>query len=383
VRTHPRAATGRIDLRTDFGSLLEAIGALCRSVDVPLVEAFAGRWEGRELVWGSAQKENGVIDFSADFDEEALTYGLSCQPQRTGRDLRMVQEQIRAASSAGGGPSTHNLSSKGHSETGVCTVERGHNVGDDALNHSCRLVHDSLAGVKVHRWIPELLSAAVASYKRPAFSLEPSGFGLPLCLDDILGDDRERFTDLEERFLKIFPEIEQIKIRPESAFTASKDFRVDVPILARGEGKGLGFKLTNGGVLPAGQMSDGVLLVLAYLTILKSPNPPRVLLIEEPENGIHYKNLKEVLAILRELVGEQEHTQVILTTHSPYVLDLFKPEEVTLCTKGDDGAVSVRRLSESKMVREQVDVFTLGEIWTSEGDEALAEPADAAEEPAS
>jgi predicted ATPase len=100
-----------------------------------------------------------------------------------------------------------------------------------------------------------------------------------------------------------------------------------------------------------------------------------VVLVEEPEKGIHPKRLQDVLAILRELVSQQKQTQIILTTHSPYVVDLFEPEEVTLCQKQPDGSVAVRRLSESRAVREQLDVFTLGEIWTAEGDEALVEPA--------
>jgi predicted ATPase len=87
---------------------------------------------------------------------------------------------------------------------------------------------------------------------------------------------------------------------------------------------------------------------------------------------VHPKRLESIVKMLRELVEGQSHTQVVLTTHSPYVVDLFKPEEVTLCTKGPDGAVSVRRLSESEKVREQMRLFTLGEIWGAEGDEALA-----------
>src|SRR5206468_2618125 len=125
----------------------------------------------------------------------------------------------------------------------------------------------------------------------------------------------------------------------------------------------------NGGILPASQASDGLLLVLAYLAILYSPEPPRLLLIEEPENGIHPRRLADVLKVLKELVHDQSRTQVLLTTHSPYVVDLFQPQEVTLCLKGADGAVTTHRLSESKTVREQLDIFQLGEIWTAEGDE--------------
>jgi predicted ATPase len=129
----------------------------------------------------------------------------------------------------------------------------------------------------------------------------------------------------------------------------------------------------SGQLVPASQASDGTLLVLAYLSILYLPKPPRLLLVEEPENGIHPKRLHDILEILRNLVHEQPHTQVILTTHSPYGLDLFKPEEVTLCTKLDTGEIKTTRMSDSPVVLQQLDVFTLGEIWTSEGDMKIAQ----------
>ena len=147
-------------------------------------------------------------------------------------------------------------------------------------------------------------------------------------------------------------------------------------MLQQAEGKGIYIEFVGGGQLvPASQLSDGMLLVLAYLTVLHLPEPPRLLLVEEPENGIHPARLQDVLTILRDLVKEQTHSQVILTTHSPYIVDLFEPDEVTLCQQGEDGSVSVSRLSKSQAVRKQLDVFTLGEIWTAEGDEALARSA--------
>ena len=145
------------------------------------------------------------------------------------------------------------------------------------------------------------------------------------------------------------------------------------PELRKGDGKGLYFAFENGkGDVGAEQMSDGALLVLAYLTVLYSPEAPSVLLVEEPENGIHPHRLKDVLDILRKLVTAQRKTQVIMTTHSPYVVDEFAPTEVSVCQQTEPGNVVVKRLAESPKVREQLDVFTLGEIWTSEGDEALA-----------
>jgi hypothetical protein len=59
------------------------------------------------------------------------------------------------------------------------------------------------------------------------------------------------------------------------------------------------------------------------------------------------------------------------------VVDLFEPSEVYLFRKGDEGAVVATRLSESSAVQSQSDLFTLGEIWTAEGDDSLAGAADA------
>ena len=204
--------------------------------------------------------------------------------------------------------------------------------------------------------------------------MESNGFGLALCLDEILNFDRDRFIALERRFSEIFPHITSIKLIQEMAYRAPVDAPDQVTILQKTDGKGLYFKLSTADQLvPASQVSDGTLLVLAYLALFYLPQPPRVLLLEEPENGIHPKRLRDVFAILRELVSEQSHTQVVLTTHSPYALDLFTPEEVTLCTMQDNGEVKTTRLSESAAVRGESGVFTLGEIWTGLGDERIAQ----------
>lgn len=218
-----------------------------------------------------------------------------------------------------------------------------------------------------------MLALPVAFDFATQFGMEPSGFGLAMYLNDILANDHEKFGELERRFLDIFPAVRRIRLNRESGF------RNFVPQQTMGTGLGIYFEQLNGDLLPAAQASDGMMLVLAYLAILFSPKPPSLLLIEEPENGVHPRRLQEVLRILRELVSEQDRTQVVLTTHSPYVVDLFRPEEVTLCLKGADGAVTTHRLSDSKSVREQMDIFQLGEIWTAEGDEALAAPAKAQE----
>jgi len=352
-------------------SILEAIAALCRSVDHHLEAAFLGRWEGQSLAWKGTPRLPIYLSGIVEDYGHLFQYELSCLVGPNGRAVQVEAEKVIL-----GGPQDSQVVSLLQDKSSVSNVSLVvmHNQprSEDATNVA-HLVHEALAEVHLYRWNPRLLALPVAPDSKRRFRMEPSGFGFALCLDDILGYDRELFTRMETRFRKIFPHIKSIKLMPERAYRAPVDYPQGIDMLEEADGKGLYFQLGESGQLvPASQVSDGVLLVLAYLTILHLPKPPRVVLVEEPENGIHPKRLQDVLGILRDLVAEQGRTQVILTTHSPYVVDLFKPEEVSVCLKSDDGSVSVHALSKSKTVREQLDVFTLGEIWTAEGDEAIA-----------
>jgi len=352
-------------------SILEAIAALCRSVDHPLTQAFTGSWEGLQLVWLGKRDLAISLTASVDHENEKVDYHLSCSSAPNRRTMKIETEWVQLTAES--------RPTQIEAKQDVCSkvyrvAFEGQHAPDD-LQTRATLVYDSLVGIQSYRWDGRFLALPVAPDAKRRFRMEPSGFGLALLLDDILGFDRDLFSRLEQRFKKIFPDVKSIKLIPEPAYKSPVDDPEQIPMLGKSDGKGLYFEFEGGGEpIPARQVSDGVLLVLAYLAVLHLPEPPRVLLIEEPENGIHPKRLQDVLSILRELVGEQSQTQVVLTTHSPYVVDLFQPEEVTLCSKEEDGAISVRRLSQSKTVQDQLDVFTLGEIWTAEGDNALVQP---------
>jgi len=352
-------------------SILDALAALCRSVDHDLVEAFLGAWKGTELVWNG---QRGVpVGIAADFGNGGVTaYGIDVRFAGRGKQAEIVEETITAGQARG--------SFRGPPASGVfagSTRVRYESDGPgfaDPHSEKWQAVRKLLEGVQYYRWDPLFLALPVAQDVKRSFRMEANGFGLALCLDEILNFDRDRFIQLEKRFTGIFPHISSIKLIQEMAYRAPVDASDQVTILQETDGKGLYFKLsTVDQLVPASQVSDGILLVLAYLAILYLPEPPRVLLVEEPENGIHPKRLRDVLGILRELTQEQSHTQVVLTTHSPYALDLFSPEEVTLCTMQDNGEVKTTRLSESAAVRGESGVFTLGEIWTGLGDERIAQ----------
>jgi predicted ATPase len=95
----------------------------------------------------------------------------------------------------------------------------------------------------------------------------------------------------------------------------------------------------------ADEVSEGVLYFLALLCIINQPNPPKLLLLEEPERGIHPRRIREVMDFIFRL-AEEKNVQIILTTHNEHVLDEFstRPEAVFVFDKDEEGATYVRNL---------------------------------------
>lgn len=95
----------------------------------------------------------------------------------------------------------------------------------------------------------------------------------------------------------------------------------------------------------ADEVSEGVLYFLALLCIVLQPNPPKLILLEEPERGIHPRRISEVMQFIFDLAQEKD-VQIILTSHSPEVLDEFKDRTnaVFVFDKDERGATQIKNL---------------------------------------
>ncbi len=91
---------------------------------------------------------------------------------------------------------------------------------------------------------------------------------------------------------------------------------------------------------------------------LLQPNPPELMLIDEPELGLH----PEALKVLAELINlSKEHTQIIASTQSPAFADLFAPEDI-VTVKRQDGATTLERLDASTLSA-WLNHFSIGQLW--------------------
>jgi predicted ATPase len=118
----------------------------------------------------------------------------------------------------------------------------------------------------------------------------------------------------------------------------------------------------------AQQMSDGTLKVFAYLLLLADPTPPPFLCIEEPENGLYHKLLESLVWEFREhATGLKYDSQIFITTHQPYLVDVLQPEEVWILEKSQDGFSRIRRASQTPSINNLVEEgLPLGGLWYSD-----------------
>lgn len=118
----------------------------------------------------------------------------------------------------------------------------------------------------------------------------------------------------------------------------------------------------------AQQMSDGTLKVFAYLLLLEDPSPPPLLCIEEPENGLYHKLLETLVQEFRShTTGEENSSQVFVTTHQPYLVDALEPDEVWVLEKGEDGFSKISRASADPLINNLVaEGLPLGGLWYSD-----------------
>ncbi|WP_276819040.1 AAA family ATPase [Mailhella massiliensis] len=106
------------------------------------------------------------------------------------------------------------------------------------------------------------------------------------------------------------------------------------------------------------QFSDGTLRFIALATALLQPNPPAIMLIDEPELGLH----PDAIGLVAELMKmASRKSQLVVATQSPALLDAFSPEDVVV-VKREDGATVFKRLNK-KEYNVWLDEFSLGDLW--------------------
>ncbi|CAM2835061.1 AAA family ATPase [Rariglobus hedericola] len=166
----------------------------------------------------------------------------------------------------------------------------------------------------------------------------------------------EAFARMTTELIRLLPEYDDLDL----------SIRADQTVELR-------LRMAEGGELIAAEnLSQGTLYLLAMLTLAYDPAPPAIVCIEEVDRGVHPRMLREIRDTLYRLSYPSEAgaqctpVQVIATTHSPYLLDLFRdhPEEVVIAEK-QGNAARFTRLDERADLAGMLSSGSLGDLWFS------------------
>jgi predicted ATPase len=203
-------------------------------------------------------------------------------------------------------------------------------------------------GARLVRWDPDAIRkpCELIPEDEPLFVGE-RGQRLPAVYDALLSQDRASFNRIEAGVRSHFPTVREIWL----------------PALNRSE-KTLGVILRDGTKVAAAEMSEGLLYWLAF-AVLPYVAPTGILLVEEPENGLHPSRISEVVKVLRAVSNDM---QVIIATHSPLVINELQPNEVTILTRDEKTGTRATRMDRTSHFQQRQQVYALGELWLSFAD---------------
>ena len=162
-------------------------------------------------------------------------------------------------------------------------------------------------------------------------------------------EHRETLSEILKLLAKRIPKLEKVESEPTIDGRLAllfKDAPFSKPFLARFS-------------------SDGTLKLLAYLILLNDPNPPQLLCIEEPENGLHHRLLDP---LSEELQAYAQRAQVFVSTHSPFFVNTIKDaKQLWIFQRDDKGYATVTRADKIEDAKNFIESEAgLGDLW-SEG----------------
>ena len=173
-------------------------------------------------------------------------------------------------------------------------------------------------------------------------SLREDGSNIASVLNWWQSENPKLFEELQVYIRGVIPAFRGLSIRPTGAGRVTLTW----------DEEGLVNPLT------AADLSDGSLRYLLWLTLALAPNPPALVCIDEPEAGLHPRTLPTIAGLLKKL---SERTQVLVATHSSYLLTQFEIGDIAVLRK-QGGTVQFLRPADSKALMANLEEFGVRDL---------------------
>ena len=107
-------------------------------------------------------------------------------------------------------------------------------------------------------------------------------------------------------------------------------------------------------------LSDGTIRFIALATLFMQPDLPSVIIIDEPELGLHPVAIRKLAGLIKS--ASRRSTQIIIATQSAELISQFEPDNIITVTQKDGVSQMVRLDKEA--LKQWMGEYTLGDLWT-------------------
>jgi predicted ATPase len=201
-----------------------------------------------------------------------------------------------------------------------------------------------LRNVRRYRLSPELMRQPQLASERSR--LDEDGANIATAVRSLR--ETERMKELIASMAKIVPGLTDIHVEPVGRYLSLKFGQ------RQQRDEVAGFNAT--------EMSDGALRALGIVVATMQMAPSELLIIEEPEVGIHVGAANLLFEILEEA---SQRGAVLITTHSADLLDAARDEQILVC-EYEAGTTSVGMLDPVQRDVVRQGLFSLAELMRAE-----------------
>jgi predicted ATPase len=189
---------------------------------------------------------------------------------------------------------------------------------------------------------------------KPVTLLGLNGENLGTVLHEVLTryDYRSTANDLREFMKAAYPALEEIH--------CDTAYGTPAQVLVRVREKGMQRSME------LWELSDGMLRFLCLASALLNPLPPPFVMVDEPETGLHPRLMPVVADMIK---TSAERTQVLVTTHSPDLLNRFDLTDIAVMSRiSEEPKATWRRPADRKTLAQMLKAVTgetLGDLHRS------------------
>jgi predicted ATPase len=229
------------------------------------------------------------------------------------------------------------------------------------------------SGGYLHLDATEMARTSVPEDERPHMGSD--GRGLASVLAWMKGAAEDELAEITADLRRVVSGVKRIRTLRERV-THRRMEKLDIdgqpvwrPIDEAQLGDRFELEFDDGSAIPSDLLSEGTVLALGLLTKLREPGRPRLLLLVDIDRGLHLGAQVKLVQVLRDLMKLDPELQIVCTTHSPYLLDLFEPAEVRVLALDGERRTHARPLTEHPDFGKWKFGTQTGELWAALGEE--------------